>query len=92
MNKIIWDRSGFADNRGINREKDPRLRFIHDDFLSCKKIICTPLDKFREIGSLVNREKIKEGPKNTMGVTTLVLKIFNFFLEVSIASFNKMVS
>ena len=46
----------------MNRENDPILRFIHDDFFSYEIIICTPLDKFREIGGLVNIEKIKEIP------------------------------
>ena len=58
MKKFIWDRLGFVDNRGMNREKDPRLRFIHDDFFSYGIFIHTPLNKFGEIGGLANREKI----------------------------------
>ena len=79
MDKTIWDRYGFADNRGMNREKDPRLKLIHENFFNCITVIRTPLDKFRAIGGLVNREKIKERPENTTCVTTLVLKNFSIY-------------
>ena len=51
---------------------------IHDDSFGGRKIVCTPLNKLRAMGGLVNREKMEKIFKNTTGIATLVLKDFQF--------------
>ena len=78
MGEFIWDIQGFADDRNLNWEKDFRLRIIHNNTFSNKEIICTPFDKFRAMGGLANREEVEERFKNTVGISTSVLKSFQF--------------
>ena len=62
----------------MNRVEDFGLRLIHDNSLNGREILCAPLDKFRALRGLVDREKVKERLKNTAGIYTPVLTIFQF--------------
>ena len=66
------------DDRSLNWEKDFRLRFIHNNAFGDREIVCTPFDEIRERGGLVNREEVEERVKNIVGISTSVLKSFQF--------------
>ena len=69
---------GFIDEMNLNWAEDFGFGPIHNDFFGGRKITFTPLNKIREMGGLVNREKMEKWFKNTIGIATLVLKDLQF--------------
>ena len=78
MGEFIWDIQGFADDRSLNWAKDFRLRLIHNNAFGDREIACTPFNKFGAMGVLAGREEVEEIFQNTAGISTLVLKSFQF--------------
>ena len=78
MEKLIWDVQGFVDDESLDWKKDFRLWLIHNDTFGDREIICTPFEKLREMGVLENREEMEKRFKNTTGISTSVLKDFQF--------------
>ena len=66
------------DDRSLNWVKDFRVRLIPNNTFGEREIICTPFDKFKAIWGLVDREEVEEIFKNTIGISTSVLKSFQF--------------
>ena len=92
MGELVGDIQGFADDRGLNREEDFGLKLIHDNSFGGREILCAPLDNFRAMGGLVDREKVKERLKTLQVSIPLFLRSSNFPLVVSIVSPIRMVS
>ena len=59
MDKFFRDMQGFADDRILDRTKDFRLWFIHDDTFGDREIVCTAFGKLREMGGLANKEEME---------------------------------
>ena len=78
MGEFVGDIQCFADGRGFDRAENFGLGLIHDNSFGDREILYAPLEKLRELGGFVDREKIKERLKNTAGIHTLVLTIFQF--------------
>ena len=78
LGEFIRDTKGFADGRGFDRADNFGLGHIYDDSFDDREIICAPLDELGALGGSADREKMKERLKNTTGIHTPVLTIFQF--------------
>ena len=57
MGEFVGDIQGFTNGRGFDRVENFGLGLIHDNSFGDREIICAPLNKFRALGGLVDKEK-----------------------------------